>query len=286
MRPNGEGRSGLACSWCWNGFELTARASIGRDVGSQDARERAARWTRAEFGRRFHRATAVTPSLSEPRTLAGTDLASIGLAERRARDTLRALAPLYATEISTFRGASSIPMAFLVRLRELPRHRCMDGTIRRDARARKPDAFPFEGQDLKRALGLNDPGGLESAHREVAAVAGLCGHVSVERRRDDCRALRWARINAWSSSQAQRVVEFRKRDSSHLRLPIQPTSPLWGGQRNALAFFRVGVAADPWRGQHPHPKFASLRSQISTSPQRGGKDQSDALQMQRQPGSR
>ena len=149
---------GLRVPGCWNGFELSARALIGRDVGSRDARECAARMTRA-FGRPFPPGNGVTHLFPEPGTLAGTDLSSIGLPKARA-DALRALARAVCDGDIAFEGVVDSD-AFLARLREIPGIDKWTAQYVAMRALGEPDAFPFGGQDLKRALALNDTSGLD-----------------------------------------------------------------------------------------------------------------------------
>lgn len=143
---------GMRVPGCWNGFELAVRAIIGRDVDSREARERAGRMTRA-LGRRFPSANGLTHIFPEPETLAGIDLTGIDLSKAHA-DTIRALSRAVCDGDVAFEGVVDSD-AFLARLRGIP------GIDERTAQyvamraLGEPDAFPSEGQTLKRVLGLN-----------------------------------------------------------------------------------------------------------------------------------
>jgi AraC family transcriptional regulator of adaptative response / DNA-3-methyladenine glycosylase II len=149
---------GLRVPGCWNGFELAVRAIIGRDVGSQDARDRAARMARA-FGRPFPSDNGVTHLFPEPGTLAGADLAGIGLPKARA-DAIRALARAVCDGDIAFEGVVDSD-AFLRRLRKVPGIDAWTAQYVAMRALDEPDAFPFEREDLMRALGLNDPAALD-----------------------------------------------------------------------------------------------------------------------------
>jgi AraC family transcriptional regulator of adaptative response / DNA-3-methyladenine glycosylase II len=149
---------GLRVPGCWNGFELTVRAIIGRDVSSQEGRERAARMTRA-FGRPLPSGNGVTHLFPEPGTLAGADLVSIGLPKASA-DTLRALARAVCDGDIAFEGVVDSD-AFLARLRKVPGINEWTAQYVAMRALGEPDAFPLEGENLKRALGLNDSRELE-----------------------------------------------------------------------------------------------------------------------------
>jgi AraC family transcriptional regulator of adaptative response / DNA-3-methyladenine glycosylase II len=114
--------------------------------------------TRA-FGRPFPSGNGVTHLFPEPGTLAGADLSGIGLPKARA-DTIRALARAVSDGDIAFEGVVDSD-AFLARLREL---QGIDEWTAQYVAMRalgEPDAFPFEGEDLERAVGWNDPGGLD-----------------------------------------------------------------------------------------------------------------------------
>src|SRR5580700_11817234 len=55
-----------------------------------------------------------------------------------------------------------------------------------------------------------------------------------------------------------------------MRSQLQPTSPLWGGRKTPFAFFGWGSPPVHGEAQTP-PEISSRCSQISTSPQEGGK---------------
>ena len=149
---------GLRVPGCWNGFELAVRAIIGRDVSSREARERAGRMTLA-FGRPFPSGNGVTHFFPEPMTLAGADLVGIGLRKARA-ETIRALALAVCAGEIAFESVVDSD-AFLARLHKIPGIDAWTAQYVAMRALGEPDAFPFEGENLKRVLGLNNRRELE-----------------------------------------------------------------------------------------------------------------------------
>lgn len=149
---------GLRVPGCWDGFELTVRAILGRKTSAKSATALAGRIAEV-YGERVADADDLTRLFPTPERLADAALEDLGLTGERAT-TIRALAQAVCDGSICFEGVVDVE-AFVARLREVP------GVDRWTAQyvamraLGEPNAFPSDDVSLRRALGLKTSRELE-----------------------------------------------------------------------------------------------------------------------------
>jgi AraC family transcriptional regulator of adaptative response / DNA-3-methyladenine glycosylase II len=142
---------GLRVPGCWDGFELTTRAILGRETTSSAATVLAGRIAKS-FGQPIFNAGALTHLFPTPEVLVDAKLAGVGVNKKRA-ETIRAVARAVCDGHIRFERVINID-AFLMQLRDIP------GVSRWTAQyvamraLGEPDAFPTADVRILRALGL------------------------------------------------------------------------------------------------------------------------------------
>ncbi len=158
LAPRLRAEPGLRVPGCWDGFELTVRAILGRRTGSKRATALAGRIAES-FGQDMSDADDLTHLFPTPEALADAGLEDLGLTEARAA-TIRALSRAVCDGAICFEQVVDSE-AFVARLREIP------GVDRWTAHyvamraLGEPDAFPSDDTGLRRALGLKTSRELE-----------------------------------------------------------------------------------------------------------------------------
>ncbi len=146
---------GLRVPGCWDGFELTTRAILGRESSSKKANALVGRVAKA-FGQSMSGADELTHLFPTPETLAEAKLVNVGVNKKRA-DTIRSLARAVCDGSIRFERIIDTD-TFLLQLREIPG---ISDWIAQYVAMRalgEPDAFPSGDVDLLRALGLETAG--------------------------------------------------------------------------------------------------------------------------------
>ena len=141
---------GLRVPGCWNGFELTIRAILGQQISVKGATTLAGRIAKC-FGEPFLGPAGLTHIFPTPEILAGANLSSIGLTEKRA-ETIRALARAVCGGQIRFEGIPD-SHAFLTRLVEIPGIGSWTAQYVAMRALGEPDAFPTGDLGLLRASG-------------------------------------------------------------------------------------------------------------------------------------
>jgi AraC family transcriptional regulator, regulatory protein of adaptative response / DNA-3-methyladenine glycosylase II len=158
LRERIDAHPGLRVAGCWNGFELATRAILGQQITVKGATELAGRLVRA-FGNRIAGANNLTHLFPSPETLAGADVASIGLPKARA-ETIRALARAVAEGRISFERIADTD-AFLEAFMQIPGVGRWTAQYVAMRALGEPDAFPSGDIGLMRALGLTSARELE-----------------------------------------------------------------------------------------------------------------------------
>jgi AraC family transcriptional regulator of adaptative response / DNA-3-methyladenine glycosylase II len=149
---------GLRVPGCWNGFELTVRAILGRQISVKGATALAGRIVKS-LGRRISIADNLTHLFPTPEVLADAKLAGRGLTATRA-EPIRALARAVCDgQISFERIVDSD--VFLAQLREIPGIGRWTAQYVAMRALGEPDALPTGDPALLRTLDLRTSGELE-----------------------------------------------------------------------------------------------------------------------------
>ena len=159
LRERIELHPGLRVVGCWNGFELATRAILGQQITVKGATELAGRLVKA-FGQLIPPLGKVTYLFPSPETLAGADIARIGVPKARA-ETIRALARSVAAGHISFERIADVD-EFLSRLSGI---RGIGNWTAQYVAMRalgEPDAFPYGDVGLLRALALPSARELQS----------------------------------------------------------------------------------------------------------------------------
>jgi AraC family transcriptional regulator of adaptative response / DNA-3-methyladenine glycosylase II len=151
LRPLVEARPGLRVPGAWDGFELGVRAILGQQISVRGASTLAGRLVE-RYGRRLESARpGVTHRFPRAEELAGADLASIGLPQKRA-ETLSAFSAAVASGHLVLDGSAE-PEETRKRLRSLAGiGEWTAGYVAMRALS-DPDAFPAADLVLLRAAG-------------------------------------------------------------------------------------------------------------------------------------
>ncbi|HTC33936.1 MAG TPA: AlkA N-terminal domain-containing protein [Bryobacteraceae bacterium] len=162
LRPLVDARPGLRVPGAWDGFELGIRAILGQQVSVRGASTLAGRLV-ARFGRPLDSGRpGVTHLFPGAEDLASTDLASIGLPQKRA-DTLCAFSAAVASGALALDN-SATPEQIRERLRSIPGIGEWTAEYIAMRALHDPDAFPAADLVLLRAAGVR-------AARELKAIA-------------------------------------------------------------------------------------------------------------------
>jgi AraC family transcriptional regulator, regulatory protein of adaptative response / DNA-3-methyladenine glycosylase II len=155
LRPLVEARPGLRVPGAWDGFELGIRAILGQQISVRGASTLAGRLV-ARYGRPLDSArSGVTHLFPSPEILAGADLASIGLPQKRA-ETLSAFSAAVASGRLVLNGSVE-PEETRERLRSIAGiGEWTAGYVAMRALS-DPDAFPAADLVLLRAAGAATP---------------------------------------------------------------------------------------------------------------------------------
>jgi AraC family transcriptional regulator of adaptative response / DNA-3-methyladenine glycosylase II len=158
--------AGLRVPGAWDGFELAVRAVLGQQVTVQGATTLAGRLVRS-FGKPLEGlGEGLTHLFPQPETLAGADLARIGLPAARA-ETLRALARAVATGELRLDASQGLDEA-VARLVAIPGIGAWTAHYVAMRALGEPDAFPASDLGLRRALAR---GGMVPSARELERAA-------------------------------------------------------------------------------------------------------------------
>jgi AraC family transcriptional regulator of adaptative response / DNA-3-methyladenine glycosylase II len=142
---------GMRVPGCWDGFELTTRAILGRDASMPGASALAARIA-TSVGFRISGVDGLTHLFPSPEILADAKLADLGLTKKKA-DSIRALARAVCDrKISFERVVDS--NALLAQLREIPGISAWTADYVAMRALGEPDALPVRDASLLRALNL------------------------------------------------------------------------------------------------------------------------------------
>jgi AraC family transcriptional regulator of adaptative response / DNA-3-methyladenine glycosylase II len=142
---------GLRVPGCWNGFELATRAILGQQITVKGATVLAGRIVET-FGRPLGGMNGLTHLFPTPESLAGANLAAIGLPKVRA-ETIRALAREVCEGKISFEGIMEVD-TFLGRLCEIPGIGKWTAQYVAMRALGEPNAFPWGDLGLLRTLGL------------------------------------------------------------------------------------------------------------------------------------
>lgn len=159
LRERIELHPGLRVVGCWNGFELAIRAILGQQITVKAATELAGRLVRA-FGQPIPAPGNVTHLFPSPETLAGADVARVGMPKARA-ETIRAVARMVAEGQIGFERIADVDELIerLSGIRGIGKWTAQYVAMRALG---EPDAFPSGDVGLLRALGLASARELES----------------------------------------------------------------------------------------------------------------------------
>jgi AraC family transcriptional regulator, regulatory protein of adaptative response / DNA-3-methyladenine glycosylase II len=163
LREGIESHPGLRVAGCWSGFELATRAILGQQITVKGATELAGRLVRA-FGKRMACGNDLTHQFPSPETLAGADVASIGMPKARA-ETIRALARAVADGRISFERIADTD-AFLEGLMQIAGIGKWTAQYVAMRALGEPDAFPWGDMGLMRALALASARELEARAEE------------------------------------------------------------------------------------------------------------------------
>ncbi len=137
----------------WDGFELAVRAILGQQI-TVPAADQAARQAGAQHGEPLPEAVrdgeGLEPSVSIARTIAGADLATLGMPGARAT-ALTSLARAIAADPAIFGRGASLEEA-IAKLRSLPGIGEWTAQYIAMRELREPDAFPAADIGLLRAM--------------------------------------------------------------------------------------------------------------------------------------
>ena len=159
LRQRIELHPGLRVVGCWNGFELATRAILGQQITVKGATELAGRLVKT-FGQPIPAVGNIKYLFPSPETLAGADVARIGVPKARA-ETIRALARAAAEGHISFERIVDVDefLARLSAIRGIGKWTAQYVAMRALG---EPDAFPDGDVGLLRALGLASARELQS----------------------------------------------------------------------------------------------------------------------------
>jgi len=145
---------GLRVPGCWDGFELAIRAILGQQVSVKGASTLAGRLVQ-QFGTPIRMNPVLTHLCPSPEVLAESDIARIGIPEKRA-ETIRALSRAVSAGRIVFDSSGNLD-EFRTRVREIPGIGEWTAQYIMMRAFCDPDAFPASDLGLLRGASLKHP---------------------------------------------------------------------------------------------------------------------------------